>query len=140
MTRYLLDTNVVSELRKNKPHGAVVDWFSALRQEQVFVSAVTLGEMQSGVEVVRLQDRIKAKEIELWVDKIEATVQILSMDAACFREWGRLMRGKSEYLIEDAMIAATARIHGLIVASRNERDFEQFVVAVLNPFKTQRKS
>jgi toxin FitB len=140
MTRYLLDTNVVSELRKNKPHGAVVDWFSALRQEQVFVSAVTLGEIQSGVEAVRLQDRIKAKEIELWVDRIEATVQILTMDAACFREWGKIMRGKSDYLIEDGMIAATARVHGLTVASRNERDFEQFGVAVLNPFKIPRKS
>jgi predicted nucleic acid-binding protein len=139
MKRYLLDTNVVSELRKNKPHGAVVDWFSALRQEQIFVSAVTLGEMQSGVEVVRLQDRAKAIEIESWVDQIEATTQILPMDAACFREWGRVMRGKSDYLIEDAMIAATSRVHGLTVASRNERDFEQFGVAVLNPFKTPRK-
>jgi toxin FitB len=139
LTRYLLDTNIVSELRKNKPHGAVVGWFSALHSEQIFVSAVTLGEMQSGVEIVRLQDSLKAAEIESWVDKIAATVQILSIDSACFREWGRMMHGKSDYLIEDAMIAATARVHGLTVVSRNERDFEQLGIAVLNPFKTPRK-
>jgi len=140
VTRYLLDTNVVSELRKNKPHGAVLGWFSALRQEQILVSAVTLGEMQAGIEVVRLHDRAKAAEIELWVNRIEATLQILPMDAACFREWGRLMRGKSDFLIEDAMIAATARVYGVTIASRNERDFQQFGIAVLNPFKAARKS
>ena len=138
MTRYLLDTNIVSELRKNKPHVAVVAWFSALRQEQIFVSAVTLGEMQAGIEVVRMQDTVKAGEIESWVDQMQATMQILPMDAACFREWGRIMRGKSDYLIEDAMIAATARVHQLTVATRNERDFAQLRVAVRNPFKSLR--
>ncbi len=139
MTRYLLDTNIVSELRKNKPHGAVIGWFSALHPEQILISAVTLGEMQSGVELVRLHDPVKAAEIERWVDLIHATLQVLPMDAVCFREWGRLMRGKSDHLIEDTMIAATAKVHGLTVASRNERDFKQIGVAVLNPFRISKK-
>jgi toxin FitB len=133
--RFLLDTNVVSELRKPKPHGAVVDWLSQLRDEQLFLSAVTLGELQAGIERTRAQDVRKAEEIEGWVDQLADSIQVLPMDTLCFREWARLMNRKSDYLIEDAMIAATARIHGLTVATRNERDFAALGVALLNPFK-----
>ena len=135
MKKYLLDTNVVSEMRKYKPHGAVVAWLAGLRDEQVFLSAVTIGELQSGIELTRRQDPEKASEIELWVDQLEASYQILPMDTASFREWGRLMLGKSDNLIEDGMIAATARTHGLIVATRNEDDFKQLKVQIFNPFK-----
>jgi len=135
MNRYLLDTNVVSEVRKRKPHGAVVAWLRSLREDQVFLSAVALGELQAGIELTRAQDADKAREIELWVDQLTNSYQILPMDTACFREWGRLMHGKSDRLIEDGMIAATARIHDLIVATRNEHDFRPFDVRVLNPFK-----
>ncbi|MGZ4733308.1 MAG: PIN domain-containing protein [Terriglobales bacterium] len=66
------------------------------------------------------------------------SLQVLPMDAPCFREWARLMEGKAERLIEDAMIAATARIHHLTIATRKERDFRQLGVQVLDPFKTLR--
>ena len=135
MKKYLLDTNVVSEVRKHKPHGAVVAWLAGLRDDQVFLSAVTMGELQAGIELTRRQNPEKAREIELWVDQLEASYQILAMDTVCFREWGRLVHGKSDHLIEDGMIAATARIHGLIVATRNEDDFKQLKVQVFNPFK-----
>jgi predicted nucleic acid-binding protein len=133
--RYLLDTNVVSETRKPKPHGAVVAWLTGLRDDQVFLSAVTMGELQAGIELTRRQDPAKASEIERWVDQLEASYQILPMDTASFREWGRLMHGKSDHLIEDGMIAATARKFDLIVATRNEDDFKQLSVPVFNPFK-----
>jgi predicted nucleic acid-binding protein len=133
--KYLLDTNVVSEMRKQKPHGAVVAWLTDLRDEQVFLSAVTMGELQAGIELTRRQDPEKATEIERWVDQLEASYQILPMDTASFREWGRLMHGKSDDLVEDGMIAATARKHDLIVATRNEDDFKQLDVQVFNPFK-----
>ncbi|MGB7556738.1 MAG: type II toxin-antitoxin system VapC family toxin [Candidatus Korobacteraceae bacterium] len=135
MKRYLLDTNVVSEVRKHKPHGAVVAWLADLRDDQVFLSAVTMGELQAGIELTRRQNPEKAKEIELWVEQLEASYQILPMDTASFREWGRLVHGKSDHLIEDGMIAATARIHELVVATRNEDDFNQLSVPVFNPFK-----
>ncbi len=135
MKKYLLDTNVVSEMRKKKPHGAVVAWLKDLRDEQVFLSAVTMGELQAGIELTRRQDPEKATEIERWVDQLEASYQILPMDTASFREWGRLMHGKSDDLVEDGMIAATARKHDLIVATRNEDDFKQLNVQVFNPFK-----
>lgn len=135
MTRYLLDTNVVSELRKAKPHGAVVAWMKTLRPEQIFLSAVTVGELQAGVELTRKNDEAKAREIETWLGEVEASFATLPMDSACFREWARLMAGKSPSLIEDAMIAATARVHGLHVATRNERDLRQFQVPAFNPFQ-----
>jgi predicted nucleic acid-binding protein len=138
VSKYLLDTNVVSELRKARPHGAVVAWIDALRADQVCLSAVTLGELQKGVERTRRQDPIKAAEIESLVDLIGTTYTVLPMDSACFREWARLMEGKSDRLSEDGMIAATARIHGLIIATRNERDFQGLGVEIVNPFKTAR--
>jgi predicted nucleic acid-binding protein len=133
--RYLLDTNVVSELRKPKPHGAVLAWLGGLGDSQIFLSAVTLGELQTGIERTREHDPKKAQEIEAWVDRLADTCQVLPMDARCFREWARLMEGRPDHLLEDAMIAATARVNGLTVATRNERDFEQFRVPVVNPFE-----
>ncbi len=136
MNKYLLDTNIVSELRKPRPHGAVVAWLSDQEEEQLFLSAVTMGELQAGIERTKHQDPSKASEIERWVDQLAASYQILPMDTPCFREWGRIMDGKTDQLLENAMIAATARVHRLIVATRNERDFRQLDVRILNPFKT----
>ena len=135
MTRYLLDTNVISELRKSRPRGAVVAWAEGLRPEQIFLSAVTMGELQTGVELTRQQNAPKAREIEDWLNYVEMSFAILPMDAACFREWARLMVGKTAALGEDAMIAATAAVHGLTIATRDEKDFKQLGVAVVNPFK-----
>ncbi len=136
MTRYLLDTNVVSELRKSRPHGAVVAWLESLRVEQIFLSAVTMGELQAGVELTRRQDAAKAHEIEIWLASVEASFAFLPMDQACFREWSRVMAGKPDALREDAMIAATARVHGLTVATRDEKDFRRLGVEIVNPFKS----
>lgn len=138
MNGYLLDTNVVSELRKPRPHGAVLAWIDQLQADQIYLSAVTIGELQTGVELTRRQDPAKAAEIELWVDQLAESLQVLPMDAPCFREWARLMQGKTERLIEDVMIAATARIHRLTIATRNGRDFRQMDVQVTDPFKTPR--
>lgn len=135
MTRFLLDTNVISELRKIKPHGAVVAWMETLRVEQIFLSAVTMGELQDGVELTRGQDPAKAREIESFLTSVELSFAFVPMDSACFREWSRLMAGKPDALREDAMIAATARIHGFSVATRDEKDFKHLGVEIFNPFK-----
>jgi toxin FitB len=131
---YLLDTNVVSELRKPKPHGAVIAWIQSVADDQLFISALTLGELQAGAERTRRQDQEKAKAIEAWIDQVAEAYEIIPMDAGMFREWARLMDGKSDHLVEDAMVAATARIRGLIVATRNVRDFKGLAVEVFNPF------
>jgi len=136
MTGFLLDTNVISELRKPKPHGGVVRWLSGLREDQIFLSAVTLGELQRGIERTRRQDAAKANEIEQWVDQLEESINVLAMDSRCFREWARLMEGKPGQLLEDGMIAATARVNGLRVATRNEKDFALLFVETFNPFRS----
>lgn len=132
---FLLDTNVVSELRKPKPHGAVLAWFEAIADEQLHLSAVTIGEIQVGIELTREQDEAKALEIQAWLELVATSYNVLPMDALAFRAWAKLMHGKSDTVYEDAMIAATAKIHGLTVVTRNVADFKAFGVPLLNPFK-----
>lgn len=131
---YLLDTNVVSELRKPRPHGAVIAWLQSLDDRDVYISAVTLGEIQAGIEITRERDAAKAAEFEAWADQAATLWNVLPMDAPTFRVWAKLMHRRSSALIEDAMIAATARVHRLHVATRNIRDFKDFGVDVFNPY------
>jgi predicted nucleic acid-binding protein len=131
---YLLDTNVVSELRRMKPHGGVVAWLSGVPEGQLYLSAITLGELQAGVEITREQDAAKALQIEAWIDQVATLWNVLPMDAATFRLWARLMHRNTDRLIEDAMIAATAIVHDLTVVTRNVRAFALFGVKTFNPF------
>lgn len=132
---FLLDTNIVSELRKPKPHGGVVAWVSAQEATLLYLSAMTIAELQRGVEMTREQDSEKALQIEAWLEQLMYTGQVLAMDAAVCREWARLMHGRSDTLVEDAFIAATARVHRLVVVTRNVRDFKTLGVETLNPFE-----
>jgi predicted nucleic acid-binding protein len=131
---FLLDTNVVSELRKVRPHGAVVAWIEGVTDAELYLSAVTLGEIQAGIEITREQDPAKAADIEAWADQVGATYNVLPMDAVTFRLWAKLMHRQSDTVYEDAMIAASALVHKLTVVTRNIRDFERFQVPVFNPF------
>lgn len=131
---YLLDTNVVSELRRRKPHGAVLEWLRAIDDKDLRVSSVTLAEIQAGIEITREQDPGKALEIEEWLDRVSETYNILPMDTQAFRTWAKLMHRTSDTLYEDAMIAATAMVHHLIVVTRNVDDFRSFGIELFNPF------
>lgn len=132
---YLLDTNIVSELRKPEPHGGLLAWLDRAEESELHLSAVTLGEIQAGIEISREQDAAKAAETEAWLDLIVGAYNVLPMDGAAWRIWARLMHRRSDTLYEDAMIAATAIRHALVVVTRNVRDFEPFGVPVANPFQ-----
>jgi predicted nucleic acid-binding protein len=131
---YLLDTNVVSELRRPHPHGGVLVWLRSVSDAELHISAVTLGEIQAGIETTREQNPVKADEIEAWLEKVAETYNVLPMDGRTFRSWARLVHRRPNNLIADGMIAATAEVHKLTVVTRNVRDFVRLGVTVLNPF------
>ena len=133
---YLLDTNVISEVRKARPHGAVLAWLASVPDAQVFISAVTVGEIQAGIEITREQDAPKAAALELWLERVCDTWQVHVADAAVFREWARLKHRKAAHHLEDTLIAATASAHKLTVVTRNTKDFKAFGVALFNPFES----
>jgi hypothetical protein len=135
---YLLDTNVVSELRRSRPHGGVLAWLHSVDHRVLRLSAVSLGELQAGIELTRDQDPGRAAEIERWADEVARSYEVLPIDTPICRTWARLMHGKSDTLADDARIAATALVHNLIVVTRNIRDFQPFGVSTLNPFRTMR--
>jgi predicted nucleic acid-binding protein len=131
---FLLDTNVISEFRKPRPHGGVVAWIAAANDADLNISAVTFGEIQKGIERTRMQDADKAATIERWSDKVADTYNVLPMTAEIFRLWAKLMHKQSDTVNEDAMIAATAIVNKLTVVTRNVNDFERFGVKIINPF------
>lgn len=131
---YLLDTHVISELRKAKPHRAVQAWLESARESDLHISAVTMGEIQRGIEITKEQNPARAREIEEWANRLEATHTILPLDSRIMRVWAQLMHHTSDDLYEDAMIAATALVHDLTVVTRNVGDFAQLKAGVFNPF------
>lgn len=132
---FLLDTNVVSELRKPRPHGAVRAWSESAPAGVKFIPAMVFGEIQAGIEITRKQDLHKAAELSVWADAMMKSEGILPADAAIFRRHAKLMHGRSADLWKDALIAATALERGMVVATRNTRDFADFAVDLFNPFE-----
>lgn len=110
-------------------------WLQSVADRDLNLSAVSLGEIQTGIERTRESDPAKAMELEAWADEISATWNVLPMDAATFRTWAKFMHRRSDDLLEDAMIAATASVYGLTVVTRNVKDFKGFGVKILNPYE-----
>jgi toxin FitB len=135
---FLLDTDVLSEMRKSKPHGAVVSWLNETDDSDLHVSAMTVGEIQKGIESTRRTDVAKAASMQEWLDDVCRTRKILVANDAIFRIWARLMHAQQSHLFANALIAATAIHHGLTVATRNTKDFEPFGVLLTNPFSARR--
>lgn len=137
---YLLDMNVVSELRKPKPHQGVVEWVRKAPDESIYLSAVTVGEIQAGIEITRGQDPEKAQEIEMWLDSVVQSYSVLAADGSVFRRWAQLMHRRPDHHLEDALIAATALARNLTVVTRNVDHFNSFGVSLINPFTKSPKA
>ncbi len=97
--------------------------------------AVSIGEIQAGIEITRDQDPSKAEELETWLNQLMASYEILPMGADVFSVWARLMHRRSRVMIEDAMIAATAIVNDMTVVTRNVRDFRSLGIEPINPFE-----
>jgi toxin FitB len=134
---FLLDTNVVSEMRKGaKADAGVVEWIGNLAENEIFLSVLTLGEIRRGIESARRRDRIFAAALETWLGRIADQHQdrILSVDRSIAEEWGR-MDVPDRLPDVDGLLAATARVHGLTLATRNVKDVERTGVSCVNPFE-----
>jgi toxin FitB len=133
---YLLDTNVLSETRKRQPAAAVARWIAATSPERLHVSVLTLGEIEQGIARVRGRgDRSSASALERWLHDVEAGFEdrVLPITLRVAAAWGRQQYAQPLPVI-DALIAATAQVHGMTVVTRNVKDFERAGVEVLNPF------
>jgi toxin FitB len=135
---YLLDTNVVSETRKRRPHQGVLDFLATAETDQLFVSALTVGELHKGVEAKRAEDAVAADQLRDWLGAIETTFtrRVLPVDAAVARRWGELSARRSLPVV-DTLIAATALVHGLTLVTRNVRDVRATGADTFNPWQSR---
>ena len=134
---YLVDTNVVSELRKGRRcNSKVAAWFAGLSTEDVFLSVLTLGEIRKGIARIRRRDPRAGESLEVWFKDLVATHsdRVLMVDQAVAEEWGRL-NVPDPLPVIDGLLAATAKVHGLTLATRNVKDVERSGVECVNPFK-----
>jgi toxin FitB len=136
---YLVDTNVLSELRRPRPHPAVRDWFAQRPASTLFVSVLTLGEIRKGVQAVA--DVRRRRALSDWLEAdLPAffTGRVLPVDAGVADRWGRLVAEAGRTLPAiDSLLAATAAAHGLVLVTRNLRDFAGLPVEAFSPWDSR---
>lgn len=133
---YLIDTNVISEVRKGARCDArVAAWYASISDDALFLSTLVLGEIRKGIELARPRDAAKAADLERWLRDVEAAfgARVLGIDNAVADQWGRMSAIRSVPVI-DGLLAATALVNGLTLVTRNDRDVAGLGAAVLNPF------
>jgi len=135
--RALVDTNVLSELRKGpRCDPGVARWIAGCSPEDLFLSALVIGEVRRGVERIRRRDRAGAHALEAWLGRLVASHadRILPVDLAVAEQWGRFDSARPIPVI-DGLMAATAAVHGLTLVTRNTRDVARTGVACFNPWE-----
>lgn len=134
---YLLDTNIVSETRRPRPDPGVLDWFASVDGESLYLSVLALGEIKAGIERLRPRDGIQAAVIDRWLTRLrrEYAQRLLPVTVEVAEEWGR-MNAAGPLPTVDGLMAATARVHGLTLVTRNTADVGRTGVPLLNPFSS----
>ena len=132
---FLLDTNVLSETRKRLPHQNVITWLQQRDQTELYISVLTLGELAKGIARRRKTDQPAAVNLTHWLDGIELLFsdRLIPIDPAIARVWGELNADRNLAVI-DSLLAATAKVHGLTLVTRNVKDIETTGVKYLNPW------
>jgi len=132
---YLLDTNVISEIRKRSPDPQVLAWYDSLTAEATFISALTIGEIRQGIERLRRKDQEQADLLQRWLEglRISYADHIIPVDAAVAEEWGR-MNVPDPLPVLDGLLAATAKTRGLTLVTKNTADLAGSGAALLNPW------
>lgn len=133
---YLLDTNVVSELRKRDPDPHVLAWYATVTSAELFLSVLTIGEIRLGIERLRRKDQPQAGLLEEWLRGLQVTYRdhLIDVDAVVAEEWGRLNIPDSLPVI-DGLLAASAKVRGWILVTRNIADLNRTGAILLNPFE-----
>jgi predicted nucleic acid-binding protein len=134
--KYLVDTNVISEIRKGaRGNPGVVAWYATVTDEDLCLSVLVLGEIRKGVELKRRRDPAQADLLEAWLDQIKIAFgdRALPVDATIIEAWGRMAARRSVPVV-DGLLAATAKVHALTLVTRNEADVADLGARILNPF------
>jgi hypothetical protein len=137
---YLIDTNIISEVRKGDRCDVHVSaWYASISDGDIFLSTLVLGEIRKGIELARPSDPDKAAALERWLRQVEAMFdgRVLGIDNAVSDQWGRLSAIRPIPVI-DGLLAATALVNGLTLVTRNDRDVAGLGAVVLNPFRISR--
>ena len=134
---YLIDTNIISEVRKGRrcdPN--VASWYERIEDASLYLSVLVIGEIRKGIERIRPKDKTQANAIEDWLLAVDKAFgeRILPVDRAVANEWGRLNASRPLPVI-DGLLAATAKIYGMTLVTRNTADIADLGVHVLNPFE-----
>ncbi|MFN3673701.1 MAG: type II toxin-antitoxin system VapC family toxin [Bosea sp. (in: a-proteobacteria)] len=131
---FLLDTNVISDARRGAP--MVTAWFRSIQPDAIWFSVIALGEIQAGIEKLRSKDRQRAETLLAWLNRLrsEHSDRILPITMDIALEWGRISALRTRGA-PDALIAATAIVHGLTLVTRNSRDFEDLPLTLVNPWQ-----
>jgi predicted nucleic acid-binding protein len=135
--KYLIDTNIISEVRKGASCDVnVAAWYFSIGDDELYLSTLTLGEIRKGVEQIRPREPAKAAALETWLGEVQRAFagRVLGIDHEVAAQWGRMSAIRPVPVV-DALLAATAARHGLTLVTRNERDVAGLGVAVLNPFR-----
>jgi toxin FitB len=138
---YLIDTNIISEVRKgDRCDSNVKAWYASIAEDTLFLSTLVLGEIRKGIELARTRDPDRAAALERWLRQIETAFgsRVLGVDSAVSDQWGR-MGAIRPIPVVDGLLAATAAVNGLTLVTRNDRDVAGLGATVLNPFRSRGK-